>query len=263
MDKLRIALAALMLALLACFPREADAQQCGLLVNCPFASTPLDGTELYYIVQKGVSKKITSNQVLPNSGVTAGTFGDGTHVSSITVNSMGQVTNASSVSITSQGTLTSISQGNGIVATPNPITGTGTIAANIAGNNDIYAGTTNKLIDAAGAQSSIAPVALTISTATFTPAFGSGGGINEEITLVHASCPCTIANPTGVYAGLSGFLTIIQSSTGSDTVSWGGNWKFAGGTAPTLSTAANAIDVLPFYCRTTTFCAVTFVGNVH
>jgi hypothetical protein len=135
-------------------------------------------------------------------------------------------------------------------------------AASIATNSDVWNGTASKLIDAQVAQTSIVPQALTIATATFTPAFGSG--INEDITLVHASCPCTIANPTGVYAGLSGNLRIIQSSSGSDTISsWGSHFVFAGGSAPTLSTGANAVDVLPFYCWDTTHCAVTFIGNVH
>ncbi len=162
------------------------------------------------------------------------------------------------VALTGTGTVTQVICGTAL--TGGTISTTGTCSVDIASNGQVWAGTANKIIDARVAQTSIAPVALTISTATFTPAFGAG--INEEITLVHAACPCTIANPTGVYAGLSGFLTIIQSSTGSDTIgSWGGNWKFAGGTAPTLSTTANAVDTLGYYCRTTSFCEVTLNGN--
>ncbi len=162
------------------------------------------------------------------------------------------------VALAGTGTVTSVICGTGL--TGGTITSSGTCAIDIASNANVWSGTASKLLDAHVAQTSIAPVPLVISTSTFTPAFASG--INEEITLIHASCICTIANPTGVYAGLSGFLTIIQSSTGSDTVTWGGNWKFPGGTAPTLSTAANAVDILPYYCRTTSFCVVGFSGDV-
>ncbi len=162
------------------------------------------------------------------------------------------------VALSGTGTVTSVICGTGL--TGGTVTVTGTCAIDIASNANVWSGTASKILDAHVAQTSIAPVSLVISTSTFTPAFASG--LNEEILLIHASCPCVIANPTGTYAGLSGFLTITQSSTGSDTVTWGGNWKFAGGTAPTLSTTANAVDILPFYCRTTSFCALGFMGDV-
>lgn len=91
------------------------------------------------------------------------------------------------------------------------------------------------------------PVTLTISTATFTPNFNTGQ--NFEMTLVHASCPCTLANPsTTLVPGQTGTIKIIQSSTGSDTIgTWGSEYYSPGGTATiTLSTAANAYDVLSY-----------------
>ena len=50
----------------------AAAQQCGTVSTCPNASTPLSGSELMYVVQGGVSKKITTGQLtgagyLPNT----------------------------------------------------------------------------------------------------------------------------------------------------------------------------------------------------
>lgn len=104
------------------------------------------------------------------------------------------------------------------------------------------------------------PVALTISTATFTPNFDTGQ--NYSATLVHASCPCTIANPsTTPVAGQSGTFQIIQSSTGSDTIgTWGSQYKFAGGTKPTLSTAANAVDTLSYFVVDATHIQVSTFG---
>ena len=57
----------------------------------------------------------------------------------------------------------------------------------------------------------------------------------------------TLANPSNQTAGQSGVITITQDATGSRTLAFGSNWKFAGGTAPSLSTAANAVDVLAYY----------------
>lgn len=90
------------------------------------------------------------------------------------------------------------------------------------------------------------PVTVSISTATFTPDLSAGN--NFAITLVHASCPCTLANPTNIMAGQSGLIVVNQSATGSDTItSYGGDWKWPGGVAPTLSTGASALDVFSYY----------------
>lgn len=89
---------------------------------------------------------------------------------------------------------------------------------------------------------------LTISTATFTPNFDTGN--NFTLTLINASCPCTIANPsTTPVAGQSGIIEIIQSATGSDTIgTWGSQYVAAGGVSTlTLSTAANAKDYASYY----------------
>ncbi len=163
------------------------------------------------------------------------------------------------------GTVTSITiaAGNAIIVSGTctiTTSGTCTVAADIANNANVWAGTTNKLLDAHIAQTAIAAQIVSISTATFTPNFING--INFDITLIHASCPCTIASPLNVFAGISGYLTVNQSASGSDLVTtWGSVWKFPGGIKPTLTTDVNAVDTLPFYCRTTSFCEITFVGN--
>ena len=59
----------------------------------------------------------------------------------------------------------------------------------------------------------------------------------------------TISNPP--VSGKVGSLTLElqQDATGSRTVTWPASVKFAGGTPPTLSTAANALDVFVLYTR--------------
>ncbi len=59
----------------------------------------------------------------------------------------------------------------------------------------------------------------------------------------------TIANPTNVNVGQSGTIFISQDSTGSRTASWGSNWDWAGGSAPTLSTGANQTDRVDYIVR--------------
>ena len=56
----------------------------------------------------------------------------------------------------------------------------------------------------------------------------------------------TLINPTTEIVGQSGFITIIQDGTGSRTLAVGGQYFGAGGDVPELSTAANAIDVIPY-----------------
>lgn len=56
----------------------------------------------------------------------------------------------------------------------------------------------------------------------------------------------TLDNPTNGKAGQQGVIEITQDATGSRLLTFGANWKFAGGVDPVLSTAANAIDLLYF-----------------
>lgn len=59
----------------------------------------------------------------------------------------------------------------------------------------------------------------------------------------------TLSNPSTEVAGMSGVFIFIQDGTGSRTVSLGTDWETAGGTGLTLSTAANAVDIVPYYVQ--------------
>jgi len=71
----------------------------------------------------------------------------------------------------------------------------------------------------------------------------------------------TIANPTGITAPAFGEFTIVQDGTGSRTATWGSYWKWPNGSAPTLSTGANAVDVISFYVRNGTFIVGQILSN--
>lgn len=126
--------------------------------------------------------------------------------------------------------------GTGAVALVASPTFTGTVGAAALTASGIITG--NFLISP--------PDALTISTATFTPT--AEGSNDYRVVLVHASCPCTIANPSGTLTDGGKFtLEVWQSSTGSDTVgTWGSDYDFGTAGAPTLSTGINKGDVLGF-----------------
>ena len=62
----------------------------------------------------------------------------------------------------------------------------------------------------------------------------------------------TLANPTNIVAGQSGSFFITQDGTGSRTLAYGSNFKFVGGTAPTLSTAAASVDRIDYIAKSST-----------
>lgn len=71
----------------------------------------------------------------------------------------------------------------------------------------------------------------------------------------------TLANPTNLTAGQSGIITITQDGTGSRTLAFGSYWKFASGTAPTLTTTASAVDVLAYYVESSTRITARVIGD--
>ena len=56
----------------------------------------------------------------------------------------------------------------------------------------------------------------------------------------------TLVNPTTEQVGQSGFITLIQDGTGSRTLAVGNQYFGVDGEVPEISTAANAIDVIPY-----------------
>ena len=93
--------------------------------------------------------------------------------------------------------------------------------------------------------------------ATITPDFSANNGFS--VTLGGNR---TLANPTNLVAGQSGVILVTQDGTGSRTLAYGSYWKFPGGTAPTLTTTASAVDALVYYVGSTTQIDTVFIGNL-
>ena len=56
----------------------------------------------------------------------------------------------------------------------------------------------------------------------------------------------TLVNPTTETVGQTGIIVFIQDGTGSRTLSTGTQYEWPAGTAGTISTAANSVDVIPY-----------------
>ena len=76
--------------------------------------------------------------------------------------------------------------------------------------------------------------------------------------LLTATGNVTLANPTTETVGQSGFIVIKQDGTGSRTLSLGTQYVTVGDAAYTLSTAANAIDLIPYVVQAD---GVILLGN--
>ena len=85
-------------------------------------------------------------------------------------------------------------------------------------------------------------------------AIDMGLGNNFAITLAGNR---TLEAPTNVTPGQTGYIYVAQDGTGSRTLAFNSAYIFVSGTAPTMSTAANAIDLLVYNAKTTT--AITAV----
>lgn len=79
-----------------------------------------------------------------------------------------------------------------------------------------------------------------------------GVGNKQKSTLTD-NCTFTFTAPDGQ---CNLILRLIQDATGSRTVTWPGTVKWPSGTAPTLSTGANAIDIIALYWNGTSYFGV-------
>ena len=137
----------------------------------------------------------------------------------------------------------------------------GSLRATLSANGNLGVGTASPTttLDVSGsvsiAKANVQSQTLTdASTISWNTALG-------QIATVTLGGNRTIANPTGLVAGQSGSIFIVQDGTGSRTLSWGSYWDFAGGTAPTLTTSASAVDRVDYIVRSSTSIHTVFTGN--
>jgi len=196
----------------------------------------------------GVVTATTLNQVV--SGIITATTFDGNLQGNVNGNVTGNATSATvanglgaSASVNTTGIITATTfsgaltgdvTGNASSATN--LTGAGSTAQVLGVNTGSLNGT--KLYLSGNAAAEIVTLA---DGANIIPDFTTSN--NFEVTLAGNR---TLNNPTGVTTGQSGVIFVKQDATGSRTLGVQTHWQFAGGTAPTFTTTANAVDVIGY-----------------
>lgn len=84
-------------------------------------------------------------------------------------------------------------------------------------------------------------------------------GINFTVTA--ATGNSTLGQPSNTKVGQTGVIRIIQDST-PRTLAFHADWKFAGGSDPTISTGSGAVDLLFYQVIATNFIYATLVKAV-
>jgi hypothetical protein len=239
----------------------------GVIVNTDInASAAIVDTKLATISTAGkvANSATTATNANTASAIVArdasGNFTAGTITAALTGNASTATTlqtarNIQGVSFNGSANITVVTAGTGISVSGTAVANTGVLSVNGSAGAITNVAVTN------AAQSFSAAQRGTISTltdgATITPDFAVAN--NYSVTLGGNR---TLANPTNLTAGQSGCIWITQDGTGSRTLAYGSQWDFTGGTAPTLSTAASAVDCLVYAVQSSTKITATLVTNL-
>lgn len=82
---------------------------------------------------------------------------------------------------------------------------------------------------------------------------------NFTLTLENTAS-CELQNPSNLTAGQSGSIFVVQDATGSRLLTYATVWDFAGGTVPTLSTAADSVDRIDYIVLSATSIHAVFTA---
>jgi hypothetical protein len=205
----------------------------------------LDGQALavHNLATNGIVARTGAGTVAGRT-ITAGT--------GISVTNGNGVSGNPTIAATNNGTVTSITAGTGL--TGGAITTSGTIAADLATDANIHAGTANKVIASGQLYTANAPVA-TSGTGTYTIDMTAGRVFQRTMT-----GNTTLANPTTEVAGMSGVIYFIQDATGGRTLSLSSDWKPINGT-PSIDTGANKVNVFSYYVRSANNISLSYLGS--
>ena len=209
----------------------------------PLTNLDSDYQTVYYAVN-GLGN---GSVALANVAITGGTVSGNTTLTNVTISSVATA-------------ITPAQGGTGLIAvgtTGNVLTSNGTAwisqAAGAATGNVTYG---NATVSLGGTSSTIGNIAIANVTITnYVETLQAVGTVGASATLalttgtfltatLTASTPCTFTMPSAV-GGKSFILKLIQASSGMTTATFTGV-KWPGGTAPTITATASAVDILSF-----------------
>jgi len=191
----------------------------------------------------------TNSTATPTAGGAA--YGTGTANAYTAVGTSGQPLISAGASAPAFGTLalgTANTNVSGTLTVTNGGTGASTLTGVIKGTG------TTAMVAATAGTDFVAPATATNFTAQQyfgTSTLTDGATISwavgaAQVATVTIAGNRTFGAPTGLVSGAFYSLNVIQDATGSRTITWNAVFKWTGGTAPTLSTAASAKDFFVF-----------------
>jgi hypothetical protein len=245
----------------------------------PASTTPLAGTEVLPIVQSGATVQVSVANLTAGRAVSASSL---SLTSALPVASGGTGLSAGTsggvLAFTATGTLASSAAlaasalviGGGAGVAPSTTT-TATGALTFLGTPS-SANLAALLTDETGTGANVFATSPTLTTPTISGytesvvACGTAGVVGASFTFVitagtvltailTASTPCTFTMPASPVAGQSFILRLTNSATGMTTATFTGV-KWPGGTAPTITATASAVDIISF-----AYIGSTWYGN--
>ena len=101
----------------------------------------------------------------------------------------------------------------------------------------------------------------TVTALTYAATISIDLATNNNFSYLTVTGNTTLGLPSNPVAGQSGVITITQGAT-ARTMAYNTFWKFAGGTVPTLTATAGAVDVLVYSVESATRATCQLIKDV-
>ena len=227
----------------------------GIVISVGQGFINVDGSS---IAGGGGSGSVTSTSIVSANGF-AGTVANPTTAPAITITTTATGIlkgNGTAITAATPGTdyqapiaLTTTGSGGAATLSGNTLNipqysggGSGSVNSGTAGQIAVFPSNGTAV---SGTSSPVIPTV--VATYGSTTTFDLSQSNNQQVTLA-GNPTLTLSNVT---VGQRFTLNLIQDGTGSRTVTWFSGITWAGGSAPTLQTAAGAIDTISFWCVST------------